>query len=42
VGIVYPSFSEVIEREEGILCPNVLNNDYQNVSCLLSKLLSTK
>jgi len=33
-------FSEVIELEEGLFCPDVLNDDHLNVSALLSNLLS--
>jgi hypothetical protein len=38
VGIVYPLFVVLIERAEVHFCPDVLNDDYQNVSCLLSTL----
>src|SRR2546423_933108 len=37
---VYPLFVVVIERAEGHFCPHVSNDNYLNVSALLSKLLS--
>jgi len=35
---VYPLFAVVIERVEVHFCPDVSNDDYRNVSALLSKM----